>query len=178
MAPKWIIYPPNAFNLSKDFIFFFFFFLFGSKKISLKKKETIEFHFGKLMDIVGIFFYKNNLFTKNLFSSRRKKGEASFSLERGESHLSRVWRYRDIWKNFSPSHSPPFLIVDARTYVIVRNDLPALLEETSRLVWFGSNSRFSLARSEVFIAWKTQKKKKRKKRRLLTSSIRNKPLPS
>lgn len=116
------------------------------------------------MDIVGIFFYKNNLFTKNLFSSRRKKGEASFSLERGESHLSRVWRYRDVWKNFSPSHSPPFLIVDARTYVIVRNDLPALLEETSRLVWFGSNSRFSLARSEVFIAWKTQKKKKKKEK--------------
>lgn len=169
----------NAFNLSKDFIFFrLFLFFFSSsvqrKFLKKKKKErkTIELHFGKLMDI---FFYQKNLFTKNLSSSisRRKKEEAPFSLERRESHLSRVWRYRDVWKKLF-TFALPSISYRRRKNLRYCSKWSSALERKLH-GWFRSARILaSLSLARKFLS-RGKQERKRQKRRLLDS--KQTPLP-
>ena len=121
------------------------------------------------MDIVGHIFYWKKSFHQESFlidiSGKRKKVEDSLFLsKRRESHLSREFDVIETFeRNFSPSHSPPPLIVDARTYVIVRNDPSQDGRETSRLVSFGLEFSLLSRTLATFYRMESRKEKERKR---------------
>lgn len=182
MAPKWIIYPPNAFNLSKDFIFFFFFFLFGSKEISLKKKKKRDDRI-PLWKIDGycrnIFLLEQSFYQESFLIdiSKKKRRSLFFSRKRRITSLESLTLSRRLKELFTFTLSS----ISYRR----RKNLRYCSKWSPRTS--GGNFTAGLIRLEFsilsrsvgsFYRMENTKKKERKKRRLLTSSIRNKPLPS
>lgn len=167
----------NAFNLSKDFIFFrLFLFFFSSsvqRKFLKKKKKKKERRSNCTLGNWWTYFFIRRIFLPRIFPRRyleEKKKKPLFP-SKEENHTSREFDVIETFeRNFSPSHSPPFLIVDARTYVIVRNDPPH---------WKGNFTagfarlEFSLLSRSLASFYRTENRKE--KDRKGGCSIRNKP---
>ena len=109
--------------------------------------------------------FSPRIFSHRYLGKRKKVEDSLFLSKRRESHLSREFDVIETFeRNFSPSHSPPPLIVDARTYVIVRNDPSQDGRETSRLVSFGLEFSLLSRTLATFYRMASSRKEKERKR--------------
>lgn len=158
----------NAFNLSKDFIFFrLFLFFFSSsvqRKFLKKKKKRKKDDRIALWEIDGHIFLLEESFYQESFLvdiSKKKRRSPFFPRKKRITPLESLTLSRRLKETFH-LRTPLHFLSQTQEPTLLFEMILRTGKETSRLVSLGSNSRFSLARSQVFIARKTGKKKTEK----------------
>lgn len=104
MAPKWIIYPPNAFNLSKDFIFFFFFPFRFKGNFFKKKKRDDRIPLWKIDGYCRNIFLLEQSFYQESFLidiSKKKRRSLFFSRKRRITSLESLTLSRRLKELFT-----------------------------------------------------------------------------